>query len=92
MESDSGSEYRPSSASSSSSSSLSFASSSASENVEVEEEFSINNGYELKDIGKKSVHKIWEQFGILYKSSSIISKTKERIFCKKCFAKNVIKR
>lgn len=89
---DSGSEYRPSSASSSSSSSHSSATSSASENAEVEEEFSITNGYVLKDIAKKSSHKIWEQYGILFKANRMVSKTKDRIFCRKCFEKNTIKR
>lgn len=97
--SDSGSEYRPSSGSSLSSSAASSSSSSSMtidgivrENVEVEEEFSITNGYILKEIGKKSNHKVWEHFGILFKTNKIVSKTKERFFCRKCFEKSTIKR
>lgn len=90
---DSGSEYIPSSDASTSSSLSSIPStSSVSENAEDEEEFLITNGYLLKDIGKKSNHKVWEHFGILFKTNQIVSKTRDRIFCRKCFAKNTIKR
>lgn len=94
--SDSGSEYTPSShTSSSSASSTSSATIDASEIAEIaenQEELTITNGYELKDISKKSVHKVWECFGVLYKVNRIVSKTKDRIFCRKCFEKNTIKR
>lgn len=89
---DSGSEYRPSSATSSSFSSFSSSTSSASDKAEDDEEFLIKNGYELKCIAKKSTHKVWEHFGTLFKTNKIVSKTKDRIFCRKCFEKNSIKR
>lgn len=93
---DSGSEYIPSGTSSASSLASSSESSTLSIDVneiaELEEEFSITNGYELKDIAKKSTHKVWEHFGILYKTNRIVSKTRDRLFCRKCFEKNTIKR
>lgn len=43
--------------------------------------------YELKDLTKKSNHKIWEHFGILSKFNRPVCKTRNRIFCKACFQK-----
>lgn len=86
---DSGSEYTPSG----SSSTASLVSSDENHNhTEAVEEFSVSNGYELKEITKKSTHKVWGHFGCLYKTNKIVQKTKDRVFCKKCFEKNVIKR
>lgn len=48
--------------------------------------------YDLKDLTKKSKHKIWEHFGVLYKLNVIVSKTKDRIFCRRCFEKKIFKR
>lgn len=99
--SDSGSEYRPSSGASTSSS---VASSNLSTTIdgselaeigeigEIDEEFAFANGYELKPLAKKSNHKVWDYFGTLFKVNRIVSKTKDRIFCRKCFEKNTIKR
>lgn len=92
--SESGSEWSGASSSSTTSSSESSNLATTDENIhETEEEaFTITNGYELKDVPKKSTHKVWEQFGILYKTNRIVTKTKDRIFCRKCFDNNTIKR
>lgn len=83
---DSGSEYTPGLSSASSTSSF------AETSTETTEDFTITNGYKLKELSKKSAHKIWENFGTLYKANQMVSKTKDRVFCRKCFEKNIIKR
>lgn len=94
--SDSGSDWNPSSSgaslSSLSSVASSVASTSATVDENIDENFTITNGYELKNVPKKSTHKVWEHFGILYKTNRIVSHTKDRIFCRKCFINNTIKR
>lgn len=61
-------------------------------NVAEDDDLINTANYELKDLTKKSNHKIWEHFGILSKLNRIVSKTRNRIFCKPCFQKKIFKR
>lgn len=90
---DSGSEYSLSNSEASSSSSTSSADvDNEIVDFETTDNFTITNGYALKEISKKSAHKVWDHFGTLFKANQLVSKTQDRIFCRKCFEKNTIKR
>lgn len=66
--------------------------SSATGLIDDDEELINTANYQLKDLSKKSNHKIWEHFGTLCKLNRVVSKTRDRIFCRRCFEKKSFKR